>query len=85
MFIRCPHCGNNAALRMTGTNGRTYAKCLECGEEILVGVPPGHALAQATEDNRRDKAPAAFRTLKDLGQLSRPNYHPYKITIRTNK
>lgn len=43
MFIECPRCRNNAALQMT-VNGRTHAKCLECGEEISVRVDSRDAL-----------------------------------------
>jgi len=62
MFIECPHCGHNAALQMTATDGQTYAKCLECGDEMLVTAPPRHAPREAKEYNRApDKTPTAFR------------------------
>ena len=40
MYIVCPRCGTTASLAMIGTDGRTYAKCLECGKEASVKTMP---------------------------------------------
>jgi hypothetical protein len=80
MFIGCSRCGNNAALRMTGTNGRTYAKCLECGEEMLVGVPRGVGAVKGKGGHsaRRDADPVSNTQGRSGSVASTYNYHPHE-------